>query len=540
MKIKNHIWLVFLALIITQCKKGPEFDSLIPYQEKQNSYWGYIDLKGNKKIEPNFKNLPGLFYNGYAQIKTTDGSVDFIDKNGREYERNYMDATDFHEGLAFAVKEGEYPTLLNLKLEEVKILEKVDIVNVPGEGLVCFKNTQGRWGFLSKDGQVAIQPVYAFANNFSEGLAMVKIIEYDTSKGNTTEKTLCGFVDKKGVEVIKPTEKFKNLRSFSDGLAAYSDGDDWGWGFIDKNGKKVIRAKQEWDEVTDFHGGVASVKIDGLWGLINKKGKVIIHPKFEAPLIFERGLTTGEKDDKIGFINRKGEWAIDPAFEDIAMDFSIGKAIVKKDNYYIFINRNGNQRTSREFDNVKYSHLFTGSVRSDFFDTEVVIDTLISQISTVSLNSISAQTTLEEIMKKYRLNDSDLPKNSYQTSLKVQDIDIDGEILSTVTLDFDKNISLKITRRIREYWFTYEQVIGYRPNNSALVTSVKFDVRLDGRKEGKGEILAKEFKKVFEQNGFILDKERSSSEEFVLRTTEGGPSASVEFEKNSVNASVKF
>ena len=62
---------------------------------------------------------------------------------------------------------------LNAKLEEVKMLEKVDELFLPNEGLVCFKNTQGKWGYLNKEGEMSIKPVWDYAFSFSEGLALV-------------------------------------------------------------------------------------------------------------------------------------------------------------------------------------------------------------------------------------------------------------------------------------------------------------------------------------------------------------------------------
>jgi hypothetical protein len=540
MKIQNYISFALLALLLSQCNKGPEFDSLIPYQKNENSYWGYIDFKGNEKITPKFKNLPGLFYNGYAKINTTDGKVDFIDNKGTTFERNYVSACDFHEGIAFAVKEGEYPRLLNSKLEEVKVMAKVDEINAPYEGLICFKDTKGKWGYLNMDGDIVIKPIFDFANNFSEGLALIEQIKYDTTDSRKIDKVLYGFIDKKGNEVIKPTSSFKSIRSYSEGLAAYFDGDDWGWGFIDKTGKKVIRANQNWKEVTDFHEGVASVKKGDLWGAINTKGSLIINPKFENSLFFENGLAPCNKEDKVGFVNKKGDWVIEPTFEDVAIGFSKKSAIVEKDNYYIFINKKGNQLKNKEFYQINIPNVFNGSVKSDFFDTDPVIDTLISQLSAGKVNGISSQTTLADIMKKYKLDNSALPSNSWQRTLDIQSVIIGGEISCKTTLEFNKNISQEITRRISEYWFSYTEVTGYKPNNAALVTSVMFNIDLEGRKEGKGDKLAKRFKPIFERNGFSPDKEASSASYFAFTTTENGPKAAIRFDGSSVSVSIFY
>jgi|GEM_PF-5570591 hypothetical protein len=540
MKINNTRYFALLVFVLVACNKGPDFDALVPYQEKENSYWGYIDLNGNKKIDPKFKNLPGLFYNGYALLEKPDGSFNYIDRKGQEYERNYIDACDFHEGVAFAVNEGEYPVLLNAKLEEVKILEKVDEVRLPCEGFICFKNTRGKWGYMNKDGVIVIRPVYDFAGDFSDGLALIGKTEFDTTSENMKEKSFFGYIDTKGDQVIKPTSKYETISSFSEGLAAYSDGADWGWGYVDKTGKKVIRAKLEWDEVTPFKDGIASVKIGDLWGIIDKKGKLVVNPKFEIPPAFENGLSLGKKDDKYGFINKRGEWVIEPAFGQVILGFAGRRAFVEKDNYFILIDKKGNQKKNREFYQVGFSHFFENSVKSDFFDTEAVIDTFIQRMNAGEINGITPKTSLAEVMKKYRLTDKDLPENSYQTTLEVSKIKMNDEISGTVTIGFNDNISTEIVSRIDEYWYSYNIVTGYKPNNKAVTESVSFSIDLEGRKEAKAEKLAKDLKSVIELNGFKQDKEKKSTDSWDFYTTDDGPKASIHYSPGSVNLSVMF
>jgi len=540
MKIIKFCSVVLMASLFIRCSTGPDFEACIPYQAEEGAYWGYININGRQKIEPRFRRLPGLFYDGYALIETTDGSIDYIDRQGNEFERNYKDATDFKGGIAFAIKENEYPVMLNAKLEEIKTLEKVDEVYAPNEGLICFKNTRGKWGYMNLNGEVVISPVYDLAYNFSDGLALIARMENDTTNSGKEEKVLYGFIDKNGNEVIQPTSKFKNLSSFSEGLAAYSDGQEWGWGFIDKEGNKVIRAHQDWQEVTAFHKGVASVNIGGLWGTINKKGKMIINPKFDNALYFQNGLAPEEQEDKIGFVNRKGNWVIEPIFDDILFGFTRRKAIVEKDNFYILINRKGEESGNKEFHNLSFSQISSGRVRSDFFDTQIVIDTLISQMNTNSINEIGAQTTLEEVMKKYWLSDEALPKNSVSTSLNVMNIDIDGEVDCSVSISFNDNVSSAITRRVSSYYYYYDEVVGYRPNNAARVQTIRFVIDLQGRKAGKGEQLAKKFKSVFELNGFSPDDITSSSNYYAFKTTEDGLQASIDFRANRVEISVNF
>jgi len=157
MKSYKYIGAATLILFLIQCTNETKFEKLFPYQEKEDSYWGYIDFNGKKKIDPVFKDLPGLFYEGYALMNTSDGSYDYINKDGREHERNYVDASDFSEGIAFGVNRDEYPILLNAQLEEVKVLEKVDELYSSSEGLICFKNTKGKWGYMNQEGEIAFE-----------------------------------------------------------------------------------------------------------------------------------------------------------------------------------------------------------------------------------------------------------------------------------------------------------------------------------------------------------------------------------------------
>ncbi len=539
MKTIKYLTILTVTILFIQCKQEVKFEKLIPYQEEESAYWGYINYSGNVVIEPSFKSLPGMFYEGYALISTTDESFDYINKKGEEYERNYVDASDFNEGIAFGVKSGEYPTLLNSKLEEVKVLEKVDILLSCAEEFICFKNTKGKWGFLNKEGEIVIKPTYDGAASFSEGLALIKIRKIDTVRGKRKEKELYGFIDKEGNEVIKPTSKLSNVRSFSEGLAAYSDGYEWGWGYIDQSGKKAIRAKKEWEAVGDFKNGVATVQINGLWGLMNKKGKIILSAKFEDPLTFRNGLAPVEKDDKIGFINKKGKWVIEPDYEDYMTEFYYRRAIVEEDNYYVFINKKGNRVNKKEFYNVGIvSNVPKDYVQSDFFDIQPILDTLITEIEAESINGMNTETSLTDIMTTYGLVNSDLPSSIYRRYLDVQDYDIDDEIHVNSTIYFNAGISREITKRVSYYYFYYNEVVGYKPNPNARVESVEFEITLEGRKEGKADKLARGFKELFEQNKFSYNKEASTAEKYILTSPDDKIKATITFEYSNVNVKV--
>jgi hypothetical protein len=81
-----------------------------------------------------------------------------------------------------------------------------------------------RWGFIDRDGALAIDYTFDQAYDFSEGLATVKLGD------------AFAFINRNGTKVIQPN--FEDARSFSEGLAAVKAGG--AWGYIEPSGRLAI------------------------------------------------------------------------------------------------------------------------------------------------------------------------------------------------------------------------------------------------------------------------------------------------------------
>lgn len=116
-------------------------------------------------------------------------------------------------------------------------------------------------GFIDKTGRVAIEPLFDFVADFSEGYAAVRI-------GNKR-----GYIDKAGKPLAMDGD-YLEAKRFSEGLAAVKTGDRWG--FIDKTGRIAISAR--FDEAEDFSEGFAAVRTDKKeFCYIDKKGTVVLY-----------------------------------------------------------------------------------------------------------------------------------------------------------------------------------------------------------------------------------------------------------------------
>jgi hypothetical protein len=177
-------------------------------------------------------------------------------------------------------------------------------------------------------GKFVINPQFDRADSFSEGLASVRVGDYETGK--------FGFIDKQGRMVINP--QFDGVEPFSEGLAAVRIGDkDTGkWGFIDKQGQMVIDPqfdRNRWDPFYwKFSEGLAPVRIGdddtGKYGFIDKQGQVVINPQFSYALTFSEGLAAVAIGRKWGFIDKQGRMVINPQFDE-ARFFKEGLAEVR-------------------------------------------------------------------------------------------------------------------------------------------------------------------------------------------------------------------
>ncbi|BAV94072.1 hypothetical protein JBKA6_0059 [Ichthyobacterium seriolicida] len=142
----------------------------------------------------------------------------------------------------------------------------------------------GKYGFINDIGVVSVAPVYYFARNFSEELALV------------ANETHVGYIDKKGKTVIP---------------------------FNFNNG-------------SDFKNGLAVVDIDGKSGVINRFGEFIIPCNYDKIEIGDSFLLVRE-EKKYSFFKHDGTRFTQKVF-DVASVFIKGLSIAKIGNYFGVLN----------------------------------------------------------------------------------------------------------------------------------------------------------------------------------------------------------
>ncbi|HLA94878.1 MAG TPA: WG repeat-containing protein, partial [Pyrinomonadaceae bacterium] len=287
------------------------------FEIKVDGKTGFIDQTGKIVIEPK---LGGVyeFSEGLAAAYVGKGQFDegYIDENGAvAIAPKFNIASKFSEGFAWA---GIDPNRMPYKLGPLTLYSTQSthsfVYNI---------------GFIDKTGKWLTEPVYTFARDFSEGLAVVR-----------TKENKFGFIDKSGK--VKIEAKFDWASSFSNGLAAvFVEGKH---GFIDKEGKYVIKPK--YSNAFDFSEGLACVKIGGRvrkpsfgdqvittgnkdlnYAYIDVTGKVVFRINAFGCAPFSEGVARVELGGKWRFINKTGEVTFSTDIDALG-DFSEGLAVV--------------------------------------------------------------------------------------------------------------------------------------------------------------------------------------------------------------------
>lgn len=258
-------------------------DGLLAVKNEETYLWGFIDEQGNKVIDYqwSYKNF------GYPQFG--DGAC-LVCKSGRD---------------TWGRTETWY--IINKQGRAIKLNAKI-IDSAP----------------FNKDGYALV----------------VKTVNDRYSK--------CTYIDRQGREVFPALTQTmltvgaqcpKEVRPFSNGLAAFYDMEKRCYGFFNKAGKIICPAI--YLKVQDFSDGLAAVKVTengGRWGFIDVSGKMVIPAKFsKEPYPFREGkASVAKREGGVVMIDKTGT-VISPVFEDIR-NFHLGYAYAQfKDRRYMDI-----------------------------------------------------------------------------------------------------------------------------------------------------------------------------------------------------------
>jgi hypothetical protein len=170
--------------------------------------------------------------------------------------------------------------------------------------LHSFENEEHRYGFKDERGNVVIEAKYFLVEEFANGMAAV------------ADKTGWAYIDAEEKVLIRPFIVDNFPDPFQDGLARFVQNEQFG--FFDQRGNVAIPAQFTYagpfiedraafcKVCTVVKKGEYTFYKEGLWGYIDKKGDIVIPPRYELTYDFEGGQARVRVDGKWVMINRDG------------------------------------------------------------------------------------------------------------------------------------------------------------------------------------------------------------------------------------------
>lgn len=289
-----------------------------------------------------------------------NGKFGFIDKTGKVViPFVYEDVYAFSEGLACVKKNGKYGFIDRKgKLVIDYQFDKYSLFRSPSpfEGGIALVFKNKKYGFIDKTGKYVIEPAFDDCNSLlnQEGVAAV------------CQNGKWGFIDRKGNFIVEPQFEdcsgscemvhvndadpsahpfITDMTSFVNGISIVNkDGKSY---YVDNSGKRI--PTQDSYELGEFiMPDAAQVIKDGKIGLIDRTGKTLVEPKFEA-MTMGKKLSVVRMGGKWGIIDRTGKFIIEPYYDN---------SVVKMGSMWGITNRTGDgiakfcDKSSCEFDNI--------------------------------------------------------------------------------------------------------------------------------------------------------------------------------------------
>jgi len=292
---------------------------------KSNGKFGLLDTSGQWHLAATYDSLGSFYHQTVAYA--VRGKWGLLNANGRVISPAVWLDISYEEEGKVAVYDGSYWGYISLSgktIIEPQFLEADDF----HEGLAGASKLEDNWGFVDSTGRWVIAPQYTFVAEFIDGLAYVEDEDesfYINKKGerqgpatrqssnyrDITPTNKMGIRKTSGTWLVQPNYDNLSLRSGST-YFFYKDGK---WGLLDTNNTILFSNKLE--QFRPFAEGLAPVKLNGKWGFINRQGAMVVPAIFEEALPFSYGRAVVMFNGKWGAISRDGNFSISPRFETI-------------------------------------------------------------------------------------------------------------------------------------------------------------------------------------------------------------------------------
>jgi hypothetical protein len=399
------ILVLVITSIVASCGNSSKNSVIthIPVQLKVDGNWSFLDIEtGAILFEGEFKKMPSVVTEGVFTTRNDEGEFFYNkiedEKVFKQIAGPFKSASLMNQGLAIVCKAESHLSAINDKGEDVFTLEPQDgiVIKQAGQcidGLIKFEDENQLWGFLDKNGKIAIKPQFDYVDDFHNGLARA------TMHSDNKDKFV--IINKSG-EVESEIDKGL-VGHLGNGIVAYSDNKkEFGVLKIGKVLEKKISASSKFEIISVQNDDIFYAS-ENSWGLLNEDGEIEIRAKYEFLTRLDGetflGIKKDGKDVEYEILNAKGEVVkkdeIDSRNYGAFNLHSNGRVMLKDGKEFQLINAKGENvgnNPVKEWggvnDIIRIESNMSDLVVSDYFDW-AKIDEMIESIKSGSLSGFS-------------------------------------------------------------------------------------------------------------------------------------------------------
>ena len=446
-------------------------------QKEKDSHWSIIDKNGETVVKDEYapENLISrISDDGYYWVQS-DGKIMLYSLNSpkRPISSREFDAVqDFTGDRTFAIeKTGNQIELINKQGETVKVLpQHIAIVYPYSNGMAQYKDANGKWGYLDKDGNVKITAQYYSTENFSEGYAIVK----KERKGDLYIISTNG-----DVKATVKENKYIINSIFQEGMIGCDRKSDESLVFLNTKGEETINISKKINGFSSgFYKGKAVVTdlSDGFkTGLIDKKGEFVIRlSKYTGLHYTGDGYYIAEKEDKYGIIDANDNEITDFKY-DGAFSFMLGNNFVMHDGTSAFlVDKEGNEVHGSDFVTLSLADFTTPLY---YYDLKSIAAKVGNLYTPKGYEPLKGQTSIPSIAKFFGKKLEECKwLDKFTHAVDSGNISIETKIC----LDRFAAVTKYRTEIYNDGWFEYEKQVedGMIWNDKAKVTQIITQVSL--------------------------------------------------------------
>lgn len=325
------------------------YDDVGPFVEglaavNKDGRWGFIDRGGNVVIQPVFKSA-WAFHEGFARVESFDQPGHYINKNGIALSSPDWEAADnFSEGRA-KVKVGNAYGYIDTTGSLV--IQAVYSRGFNFENGLCVVDFEDKQGVIDLSGKQILNTKYDQVKISDGGHVILTRKDNSASAYDLTGKELLNMPQVKMIDSDGEVISFQRgdkmylviIDNKSEMFPSYSNilclGDKiWAGktqhGYVLMNNKGIPLSNITYSQINKFSDGLAAFSKNETWGYLDTKGKKLTEEGFGLAWDYREGLARAAFKDGIAFLDKNQQLAFYPPRGTIDMrDFSEGLASVQ-------------------------------------------------------------------------------------------------------------------------------------------------------------------------------------------------------------------